>query len=204
MSAPARTTVDLRHLPTQPPGKSAPEILGVAGLVAIEAVVFLGAIASYFHLKIQNPAWPPSGIEDPELLLPTLNTVLLILTAAPAWLAVRGFRRGDTGPARWALPVGMLMLVAFIAIKVYEYSHKPWGATTHAYGSAVMLMTGLHIAHVSAVVLKTAVVYTYIRGGRIEPRRMAPLEANAVYWYFVILIWLPLYTTIYLSPHLLP
>lgn len=195
--------MDLRALPTQPSGTSAPEIWGVLGLVTIEGIVFIGAIASYFHLKLQNPSWPPAGIEDPEVLLPTLNTVLLALTAIPAWLSVRGLRRGDERPARWALPVGMLMLVAFMALKVYEYSHKPWGATTHAYGSVVMLMTGLHLAHVGAVVLKTAVVYTYLQTDRIEPRRASPLDANVIYWYFVILIWLPLYTTIYLSPRLL-
>lgn len=199
-----RPGMDLRRLPTQPSGRSAPEFWGVAGLVTIEAVVFIGAMASYFHLRLQNPAWPPSGIEDPELLLPTVNTVLLTLTAIPAWLALRAFRAGDRRPAGWALPVGMLMLVAFVALKVYEYSHKPWGATSHAYGSAVMLMTGLHLAHVGAVVLKTGVVYSYIRSARVDPRRPAPLEANAVYWYFVILIWLPLYATIYLSPHFLP
>lgn len=198
------SALDLRRLPTQPSGKSAPEIWGVAGLVTIEAVVFLGAIASYFHLKLQNPAWPPAGIEDPEILLPTLNTVLLILSALPAWLAVRSFRQGKVGPARWALPLGMLMLLVFMAVKIYEYSHKPWGATSHAYGSIVMFMTGLHLTHVGAVVLKTAVVYSHVRSGRVEPRRPAPLEGNALYWYFVIAIWLPLYATIYLSPHLLP
>jgi cytochrome c oxidase subunit III len=196
--------LDLRALPTAPSGRSAPEIWGVAGLVTIEAIVFIGAVASYFHLRLQNPAWPPAGIEDPEVLLPTLNTVLLALTAIPAWLAVRGLRKGDTGTARWLLPVGMLMLVVFIGLKVYEYSHKPWGATSHAYGSMVMLMTGLHLAHVGAVVLKTGVVFSYIRSGRIDPGRPAPLEGNALYWYFVILIWLPLYATIYLSPHVLP
>lgn len=195
--------MDLRTLSTQPSGKSSPEIWGILGLVTIEGIVFIGAIASYFHLKLQNPSWPPTGIEDPEVLLPTLNTLLLALTAIPAWLSVRGLRRGEDGPARWGLPVGMLMLVAFMALKVYEYSHKPWGAASHAYGSMVMLMTGLHLAHVGAVVLKTAVVYTYLQTDRIEPRRSAPLESNAIYWYFVILIWLPLYATIYLSPRLL-
>src|SRR5690606_25687239 len=112
-------TLDLTRLPTQPSGRSAPEIWGIAGLVVIEAVVFIAAMASYFHLRLQNPAWPPAGIEASELLLPTANTALLLLTAVPAWLAVRGFRRGSARTAGWALPVGMLMLVAFAAIKVY-------------------------------------------------------------------------------------
>lgn len=196
--------VDLRRLPTRPKGVDAPEWWGIVSLVVIEATVFTAAIASYFHLKLQNPEWPPPGIQDPELLMPTLNTVLLILTAVPAWLGVRGMRRGSDGPARIGLPVGIGMLVAFLGLKVYEYATKSWGVTTHAYGSMVMLMTGLHMAHVAAVIIKTSVVYTYLRGGRIEPDRPAPLEANAIYWYFVILVWLPLYATIYLSPRFLP
>lgn len=196
--------LDLADLPTRPRGRAAPEWWGILALVVIEAIVFTGAIASYFHLKLGNPEWPPRGIGDPELLLPTINTLLLVLTALPVWYAVRAFHRGEERPARIALPVGMGMLVVFLALKTWEYAHKPWGATSHAYGSIVMLMTGLHMAHVAAVVLKTGVVHAYVRSGRVEPDRPAPLEANALYWYFVILIWLPLYATIYLSPHVLP
>lgn len=198
------TAPDVRTLPTQPRGATAPEWWGILSLVLIEAIVFTGAIVSYFHLKLLNPEWPPPGMEPSELLLPTLNTVLLVLSAIPVWLGLRRFRAGDPRPALIALPIGMAMLVLFLGLKAYEYGHKPWGASTHAYGSIVMLITGLHMAHVTAVVLKTVVIHSYIRGDRIDPRRPAPLEANALYWYFVILIWLPLYTTIYLSPHFLP
>lgn len=196
--------LDVRALPTRPRGPQAPEWWGIMLLVWIEAVVFIGAMASYIHLKLRNAEWPPPGIDTPELLLPSLNTLLLVLSALPIWLAVRAYRRGRTGPAKVGLPVGMVMLVVFLALKLWEYSHKPWAASTHAYGSIVMLMTGLHMAHVTAVLLKTGVIRGYLATGRIEPDRPAPLEANAVYWYFVVLIWLPLYTIIYLSPHVLP
>lgn len=195
--------LDLRRLPSRPKGVDAPEWWGIMALVVIEATVFTAAIASYFHLKLRNPEWPPPGIHDPELLMPTLNTLLLILSAVPAWLSVRGMRKDSERPARIGLPVGIGMLAVFLALKIYEYAGKPWGATTHAYGSMVMFMSGLHMAHVGAVIIKTSVIYTYLRTGRIEPDRPAPLEANAAYWYFVILVWLPLYATIYLSPRFL-
>jgi len=195
---------DLRSLPTQPGGRSSPEIAGISSLIVIEAVVFIGMIASYFHLRLQNAEWPPPGVEEPELLLASLNTVLLVLTAVPAVISVRALRGGRAGPARIALPIGVAMLVAFGAIKVYEYWDKAHLALEHAYGSMILLMTGLHLVHVTAVVLKTGVVWVYLRQRRIEPRRAAPLQANALYWYFVILVWLPLYATIYLSPRVLP
>ncbi|MBW3535834.1 MAG: cytochrome c oxidase subunit 3 [Gemmatimonadetes bacterium] len=201
MSAPAGV-VAVERLPTQPEGREAPEWWGVLALIVIEGVVFTALIASYFHFRTRHLEWPPPGIEPPELLLASLNTVLLIASALPVLLSVRALRGGNERTPRWALPVGMLMLVVFVAVKAYEYSHEPWGAGTHAYGSVVFTMTGLHLAHVSAVLLKTGVVWSYLLQGRVEARRPVPLEANALYWYFVIAVWIPLFTTIYLVPRI--
>jgi cytochrome c oxidase subunit III len=202
MSAPA--TLDLMQLTTQPKGTKSPEWWGIMGLVVIEAVVFTGAMASYYHFKILNAQWPPLGIDAPDLLLPTLNTVLLTLSIIPAWWAVRGMRRGDERPVRIGYPIGLAMLVAFLGLKVYEQMHTPYSIDTHAYASAVMLMTYLHMAHVAAVAIKTGVILRYVHARRVDTHRSAPVTANAVYWYFVAGIWIPLYTTIYLSPRFLP
>jgi cytochrome c oxidase subunit III len=197
-------TLDVRELPAHPSGIDAPEWWGIVGLVVIEAIVFTGAMASYFHLKVVNDAWPPAIIGAPDLLLPSLNTLLLLLSTVPVWLGVRAMKRGSEHTARIGLPIAMLMLSVFLGLKIYEYAGHDWGASTHAYGSIVMLMTGLHMAHVGAVILKSGVILQYLRSGRIEPGRAVPLEANAVYYYFVAGIWVPLYATIYLAPNFLP
>jgi cytochrome c oxidase subunit III len=197
-------TIDVRELPTHPTGVDSPEWWGIVSLVVIEAVVFTGAMASYFHLKVVNDLWPPPIIDKPELLLPTVNTLILLFSVLPIWLGVRHMRKGSPKTALIGVPIAMLMLVVFLGLKIYEYAGNPWGASTHAYGSMVMLMTGLHMAHVGAVFLKSGVIFQYLRAGRIEPDRRVPLEANAVYYYFVAGIWIPLFATIYLAPHLLP
>jgi cytochrome c oxidase subunit III len=197
-------TLDLRRLPAHPTGPASPEWWGILVLVVIEGVVFTGAMASYFHLKVVNDAWPPAVIDRPELLLPTLNSLILLLSTVPIWIGVRHMKRGSDRAARVGLPIAMAMLVVFMGLKVYEYAGNDWGAATHAYGSIVMLMTGLHMAHVGVVILKSAVILQYVRTRRIEPSRAVPLEANAVYYYFVAGIWVPLYATIYLAPYLLP
>jgi len=196
--------IDVRELRSHPTGIDAPEWWGIAMLVVIEAVVFTGAMASYFHLKVVNDAWPPPMIDTPELLLPTLNTLILLFSVVPIWIGVRHMKEGNERTARIGLPIAMAMLVVFLGLKIYEYAGNDWGASTHAYGSIVMLMTGLHMAHVGIVVLKSAVIFQYLRSDRIQPRRMVPLEANAIYYYFVAGIWIPLYATIYLAPRLLP
>lgn len=197
-------TLDVRKLPAHPMGVDSPEWWGIVGLVVIEAIVFTGAMASYFHLKVVNEAWPPALIGEPELLLPTLNTLLLLLSTIPVWLGVRQMKRGSDRTARTGLPIAMAMLTVFLGLKIYEYAGHDWGVATHAYGSIVMLMTGLHMAHVGAVILKSAVILRYLHTGRIEPERAVPLEANAIYYYFVAGIWVPLYATIYLAPNFLP
>lgn len=197
-----RPPIAIEELPTQPSGRAAPEWWGVLCLIVIEAIVFTALIASYFHFRTQHALWPPAGIEPPDLLLPSLNTALLVASAVPAFLSVRALRRDDESTPRIALPVGMLLLALFIGLKVWEYSHKPWSGLTHAYGSVIFTMTGLHLAHVTALLLKTAVVHRYLWTGRIEPRRPAPLEANGLYWYFVVAIWIPLFSVIYLVPRI--
>jgi cytochrome c oxidase subunit III len=197
-------TINVRELPVHPKGHDSPEWWGIVSLVVIEAVVFTGAMASYFHLKVVNDLWPPPIIDKPELLLPTANTMLLLLSVVPIWIGVHQMRKGSERMARIGMPIAMVMLVVFLGLKIYEYAGNPWGASTHAYGSIVMLMTGLHMAHVGAVILKSGVILQYLHAGRIEPERMEAMEANAVYYYFVAGIWIPLYATIYLAPHLLP
>jgi cytochrome c oxidase subunit III len=196
--------MDLRKLPRHPMGIDSPEWWGIVGLVVIEAVVFIGGMASYFHLKTVNDAWPPAFIGQPDLLLPTVNTLILLASVIPVWLGVRHMKRGSDRAARIGLPIAMFMLLVFLGLKIYEYAGNDWGVTSHAYGSIVMLMTGLHMAHVAAVGLKSGVILQYIHSGRIDPDRAVPLEANAVYYYFVAGIWIPLFATIYLAPHLLP
>ncbi|HSJ64650.1 MAG TPA: cytochrome c oxidase subunit 3 [Gemmatimonadaceae bacterium] len=194
--------LDVRTLPSSPGGRMSAEWWGIAGLIVIEGMVFIALVVSYFHLGQRNPSWPPPGIEAPHVPLATLNTLLLIASAAPIWLAARTLSRGSERAAKLALASGIVLLAVFLGIKLYEYLTLPWGPRTHAYGSVVFAMSGLHMVHVFAVLVKSSVVLVYIHQRRIDPERRAALDANALYWYFVIAVWLPLYGAIYWAPRL--
>jgi heme/copper-type cytochrome/quinol oxidase subunit 3 len=203
-NGPGHGVLDVRRLSFHPRGLAAPEVWGVLFLILIEGIVFIAAIGSYFHLRILNPAWPPAGIDRPDLLLPSLDTLVLLLIVPPVLWAARDLRRGSDRAARIAMPIIMALLAVSLILKLLEYGDKPWGATTHVYGSIVMLMTALHIMHSFTGILAAAVALAYIRAGRIEPARPATFEALAVYWFFIAGIALPLYFVLYLSPHVLP
>jgi cytochrome c oxidase subunit I+III len=182
-------------------GVQPPFYWGMAGLILIEAVVFAALITSYFYLRAGASEWPPAGIEKPELLLPTINTVLLLISSIPVYLADSGIRKGNQTRLKIGLVVGFLLGAIFLALKVVEYAGHDYNWATHAYGSIQYAIVGFHSAHVLALLLKTLVVGTLAFQGYFNEQRNAAVQSNGIYWHFVVLIWIPLYFTLYISPY---
>lgn len=175
---------------------------GMAGLITIECVVFSTLIASYFYLGFRQPEWPLPGVKDPDLLLPTLGTLVLFLSSWFVHRADRAVDREDLGRMRLFLAASILPALVFIGLKVHEYAGKEFRWDSHPYGSIVWLMIAFHFTHVVSVVLKTSVLVLLAWGGFFHARNRLALTVNGFYWHFVVVIWLPLYAVIYLSPRL--
>jgi heme/copper-type cytochrome/quinol oxidase subunit 3 len=190
-------------LPRMPYGHGEMAWWGIVFLLAIETTVFASLIFSYFYLRAGVAQWPPAGIEPPDLMLPTINTVVLLASAVPVAWADRGIRRGNQVAVRAGKLAGQALLVLFLALKAVEYAGYDYTWRTNAYGSIVWTLTGFHVAHVTVAVVKSLVVLTLAWKGYFSERRYLGVQANAFYWYFVVLIWVPIYVTLYLSPRLL-
>jgi cytochrome c oxidase subunit III len=175
---------------------------GIMGLLAIEIVVFGGLIAMYFWLKLANPSWPPEGIDVKPLLLPTINTVILIASGVAMVVAKRAIVRGNQLVLKLGQVVALLLGALFFALKVVEYGGYDYDWATHAYGSITWTMTGFHSAHVISVVFKGIIVLAMSLRGMFLPDRHLAFEVSTIYWVFVVVIWLPLYFTMYISPRL--
>jgi cytochrome c oxidase subunit 1/cytochrome c oxidase subunit I+III len=184
-------------------GGKSPVWLGMVLLVLIEAVVFASLISSYLYLRSKAEIWPLDGLKAPDLLLPTLNAVLLIASVVPMHLADRGIRRGNQNQLRLGLIAGFVMAAVFLGIKVYEYSNLDYNWATNAYGSMVWTITGFHSAHVIALLLKTIVIIVLAFLGYFTARRYVGVTANSLYWYFVVAVWIPLFALLYLLPNFL-
>lgn len=205
MTAPAPVAARAPALPRprlerMPSGHGEMAWWGMVFLLAIETTVFASLIFSYFYLRAGFPGWPPPGIDPPPLLLPTLNTFVLLASAVPVAWADRGIRRGDQRAVRAGKLGGQALLVVFLVLKVVEYGGYDYTWSTNAYGSIVWTITGFHVAHVTVALLKSAVVLTLAWRGYFSERRYLGVQANALYWYFVVLVWIPIYATVYLSP----
>jgi cytochrome c oxidase subunit I+III len=176
---------------------------GIFLLIVIEITVFASLIVSYFYLKTRAEAWPLGGIDPPDLLLPSINALILLASAAPMWWSVRGILQGDQRRLLIGLLISMALGATFLGLKVLEYSDVPYTWATNAYGSAIWTITGFHTVHVIGMLLKSGAIGIAAWKGHFSARLHVAVQGNALYWYFVVAIWIPLFATLYLSPRFL-
>jgi cytochrome c oxidase subunit III len=196
-------TIDVRHLPNLVSGSRGTLWWSMVLLLVIESTVFGTLIAGYFYLRMGHLEWPPGGIEPPDLLLPTLNTVLLVASSLPMYLGDSAIREGNTRRLITGLSVAGVMGAVFLVLKVIEYSKVEYLWDDHAYGSIIWLIIGFHSAHVGSVVLKTVVVVVLAVRGYFNAERHLGVQINGLYWHFVVAVWVPLYFVIYWAPRVL-
>jgi cytochrome c oxidase subunit III len=196
-------TLDVSELPPGAFGSRAVTFWGTLGIVLIESTVFALAISSYFYYVTRYPSWPPDGIAPPLLRWGTINTVILLASLIPNELARRAGEQVDLRRVRIWMSVCMLFALAFNLVRVEEFKHLNVSWDHDAYGSIVWILLGLHTTHIVTDFLDSAVLAVLMFVGPVEEHRFVDVEENAVYWYFVVIAWLPIYGVIYWAPRLI-
>jgi len=191
--------LDVRHLPSF--GFSVRSLMwwGTAGLMAIESTVFALAIVMYFYLRSHVERWPTST-PPPELLWGTLNTAVLLASAWPNHLAKRAAERLDRHGVQVWLSVCLAFGLVFLVLRGFELGALNVRWDTDAYGSIVWLLMALHTTHLVTDTWDTTVLDVLFFTGPLEGKRYVDVSENALYWYFVIASWLPIYAVVYLAP----
>lgn len=198
-----RLVLDVSEYPALVQGPRGSLWWGMAGLILIEVVVFTALIATYYYLKFLNPHWPPAGEPLPKIVLPTINTLVLIGSSLAVFYGDSAIsERGDTRGLVIGMGAAMLLGVVFLVLKVIEYSQVEYFWDTNAYGSIVWTMIVFHSSHVLSVVLKTITVLALAYKGHWTRERCQGVKVNGLYWHFVVVIWIPLYITIYWTPRI--
>jgi heme/copper-type cytochrome/quinol oxidase subunit 3 len=175
---------------------------GMAIFIATEASLFACLILSYFYLRFYStPAWPPAGIESPTLRLPVVMTIVLVGSSLPMQLAAVSARRGQGGRMLAYQLVAMVMAAAFIAMQCIEYHDKlqQFTARTNSYGSLFYLITGTHGTHVVIALLMSAWMLLSTRGGRLAASRSRSFDSMVLYWHFVDVVWIVIFSSLYLG-----
>lgn len=195
---------DLERLPVNPETGNRPVAWwGMWLFIATEGMLFAALLSSYFYIRFGADAWPPAGIAPPELGLPALGTVFLLTSSLTAHWAERGIRSGRTSQLRVGLGLTALLGAGFLGIQAREYATAGFGPTSSAYGSLFFGTTGFHGLHVLVgVALLLAVGTVAWRTDRYRPDHHLPVRLAVVYWHFVDVVWIFVFTSLYLSVRL--
>jgi heme/copper-type cytochrome/quinol oxidase subunit 3 len=174
---------------------------GVILAIATEATLFALLLFAYFYLWAQSDEWPQGGIEPPKLLLVSIRTVLLLGSSVPAQLAERALRRGDSRAFVRHIVTTLVMSGIFLAGHVSD-TIKDWShfrPSTNAYGSLFYTITNLHALHL--VVGMAFLLFVLVRGitGRYDPEHLNEVEVVVLYWHFVDVVWIAVFSSLYLS-----
>lgn len=173
-------------------------LLGVKLGILSEVMLFGALFAVYFVVRSESRGWPPAaGFERPELLLPGLNTLLLVSSSGTMQWAVRSARRGDRSHLLSWLGLTLLLGGIFILVQGYEFATNGFGLDAGIFGSTFYILTGFHGAHVLAGLGLMAIVANRARLGLVSAEHHTAVEATSYYWHFVDAVWLFLFSTLY-------
>lgn len=192
--------IDVSGLSRFQEGREAPLWWGVAMLILIEATVVASFIACYFYLRLYQPQWPPAGVAPPELLWPTLNLALLLASCGPMWWAGQKLKQDRRGPFTLGVALSVLLasLVLWSRWQQFYALDVRWDSSP--YGSILWTISGFHFIHVVSAVIGTAVVVLLGLLGFFTRERQIAVVVDTLYWYFVGLVWIPLYLVLYWTP----
>jgi cytochrome c oxidase subunit I+III len=198
-----RRTLDVSMLAPGAFGSRSLMWWGTMGLVLIEGTMFAIVIGAYFYLRTRIPTWPPDGIAPPDLAWGTINLFVMLASAIPNELVRKAAGHVALRAVRLWLIVCILFGIAYNILRAIEFLHLNVMWNTDAYGSVVWMLLGLHTVHISTDVVDTIVLTALMFIGPVEEQRFVDVEENAVYWYFVVFTFLPIYGVIYWAPRLM-
>lgn len=194
--------VDAAALPSFAYGHRSPMWWGTVGVAAIEGTVFALAIMMYFYLRTRVTVWPPEVL-PPNLLWGTVNTLVLLASIVPNHFTKKAAERRDLRAVRIGLVICLAFAVVFLFVRILEFMMLNVWWDTNAYGSAVWFLLGLHTTHLLTDAFDTIVLTVLMFTGPLEGKRYVDVSENAMYWYFVVFAWLPIYAVIYIAPRFL-
>ena len=174
-------------------------LFGLIAFLVADGMTFAGFFAAYLTYKAVNPL-SPDAIYELELPLPTLNTILLLVSSATFHRAGQYLgRKENKSCQKWLLITAGLGL-AFLISQMVEYFTLPFGLTDNLYASTFYALTGFHGLHVTLGTLMIFIVWWQARSpsGRVTSLNRFPLEAAELYWHFVDGIWVVLFIILYL------
>jgi cytochrome c oxidase subunit 3 len=196
---PART-LDVSSLPPYDVSNKSPLFMGQTLLCAVEVSVFFILIATYFFLRLSVDVWPPPGTIKPDLLLPTLAFIPLLASCGGSYWASEAAKKNDRKGILTGLGLNLFLGCVFMMLRAVEWGSFNFSWSSDAHGTIVWSILFLHSYDAIADLLMTAALIFFVATGRWAEKQRIGVHVDSVLWYFIVAIWVPLYTVVYWGP----
>ena len=167
-----------------------------------ECLLFGGLISTYMLYRGRVSDGPhPSGIYD--IPFTSVSSFVLLMSSLTMVLAVSAAQKGDDKKTNLWLLVTALLGSTFIGGQVYEFTafyREGLGFTTSLFGSSFYTLTGFHGVHVSVGIVLLLSLMGIIRKNRVTGNKAEVVELIGLYWHFVDIVWIVIFTLVYLIP----
>jgi len=172
-------------------------MFGLLTFLVSESLMFGALFAVFLIFRGEFPQWPPEETEV-ELLLPAINTVILVSSSFVIHYGDVAIKKGNVaGLRKWYL-VTALMGAIFLGGQAYEYATLGYGLTTNVFANCFYIMTGFHGLHVFVgILLILGVLWRSRVPGHYTAEKHVGVEMAEIYWHFVDIIWIVLFVLIY-------
>ena len=172
---------------------------GTTGFMVIEGSMFALVLIAYFYFRLRVPQWPPS-LPDPSPVAGVVCTLILLISCIPNYLTKMAAERYDLRRVRLWMIVCIVFGVAAVIARALEFPALNASWDHNAYASITWLLLGLHTSHVVTNVFEAGVLASIVFTTKVDGPRFVDVSENALYWYFVVASWIPVYLTIYFAP----
>jgi cytochrome c oxidase subunit 3 len=214
MTTDSQVTLPVEHnprtsMPHDTHGGISNPVLGMLLFITSEVMFFGGLFAAYFSIRASATQWPT---ENPEThapyalqILPFVGpaTILLILSSFTCQYAVWMIRRDNRTLFLRAMAVTVVLGIVFLLMQLTDYvllGQEGLTLSSGTYGTTYYTLTGFHGAHVFGGVIMLSVVLYRGMVGQFSARHYDAVEGASLYWHFVDVVWILLFSLLYLLP----
>jgi cytochrome c oxidase subunit 3 len=175
-----------------------PQLLGMLLFIISEVMVFGAFFTAYFFIRIvQSNPWPGPGAELPKLIA-GFNAAILLSSSLTIHWALVAIKNGNRAAFKAGMLTTLLLGATFLTIQVNEYFHLGIAPSDTAQMSVFYGLTGLHGAHVFIGLILLSIVNVRAFRGHYSPEEHRGVEVPGIYWHFVDVMWVIVFTTVYL------
>jgi cytochrome o ubiquinol oxidase subunit 3 len=174
--------------------------------LASDCMFFGALISTHLIYRLHPPPGNPSPTELFDVPLTSFSTFILLMSSLMMALAVNAIQKGNVKSMRFSLLTTAFFGLIFLGCQVFEFHgfvyEKHMTLSNSILGSTFFTLTGTHGLHVLIGVIWLLSMYFYSFTGRVGEKQAINVEMMGLYWHFVDIVWIVIFTAVYLLEYI--